>query len=126
MLSDLKIINPLDIQNWNEFILQHPDYSFFHSSYWSKVLRDTYNYKPYYFTIEKEGVLLAVVPLMIVNSYFTGKRAVSLTFSDYCEPLISDDINFNMVFTEIIKLFWFYHFVTSTIILRFEFIDISL
>jgi lipid II:glycine glycyltransferase (peptidoglycan interpeptide bridge formation enzyme) len=101
MLSDLKIINPLDIQNWDEMILRFPEYSFFHSSSWTKVLQDTYNYKPYYFTIEKEGMLLAVVPLMIVNSYFTGKRAVSLPFSDYCEPLISDNINFNMVFDEI-------------------------
>jgi len=104
MISELKIINPLEIQNWEELILQHPDYSFFHSSYWSKVLQDTYNYKPYYFTIEKEGLLLAVLPLIIVNSYLTGKRAVSLPFSDYCQPLISDEINFNELFNEVLKL----------------------
>jgi hypothetical protein len=31
MLSDLKIINPLDIQNWDKHIPQHSDYSFSHS-----------------------------------------------------------------------------------------------
>jgi lipid II:glycine glycyltransferase (peptidoglycan interpeptide bridge formation enzyme) len=93
------------MSNWDDMILRFPEYSFFHTSSWAKVLQDTYNYKPYYFTIEKEGMLLAVVPLMIVNSYFTGKRAVSLPFSDYCEPLISDDINFNTVFAEINKFY---------------------
>ena len=104
MLSDLKIINPLNMQNWDELILQQPDYSFFHSSYWSKVLQDTYNYKPYYFVIEKENKLKAALPVMLVESFITGKRAVSLPFSDYCKPLISDEINFNELFNEVLKL----------------------
>ncbi|MGB5847992.1 MAG: peptidoglycan bridge formation glycyltransferase FemA/FemB family protein, partial [Ignavibacteriaceae bacterium] len=104
MLSDLNIINPLDLQNWDELILQHPDYSFFHSSYWSKVLQDTYNYKPYYFVIEKENKLKAAIPVMFVESFITGKRAVSLPFSDYCQPLISKGINFIELFNEVLKL----------------------
>ncbi len=104
MLSDLKIINPLNMQTWDELSLQHPDYSFFHSSYWSKVLQDTYNYKPYYFVIEKENKLKAALPVMLVESFITGKRAVSLPFSDYCKPLISDEINFNELFNEVLKL----------------------
>ena len=104
MLSDLKIINPLNMQNWDELILQHLDYSFFHSSYWSKVLQYTYNYKPYYFVIEKENKLKAALPVMFVESFITGKRAVSLPFSDYCQPLISGGINFNELFNEVLKL----------------------
>ena len=104
MLSNLKIINPIDLQNWDELILQHPDYSFFHSSYWSKVLQDTYNYKPYYFVIEGENKLTAAIPVMFVESFITGKRAVSLPFSDYCQPLISNEINFVELFNEVLKL----------------------
>ena len=104
MLSDIKIINPVDLLNWDEMILQHPEYSFFHSSYWSKVLQDTYNYKPYYFVIEKNNELCAAIPVMFVESFITGKRAVSLPFSDYCQPLISDGINFDELFNEIINV----------------------
>jgi lipid II:glycine glycyltransferase (peptidoglycan interpeptide bridge formation enzyme) len=104
MLSDLKIINPLDLQNWDELILQHPDYSFFHSSYWSKVLLETYNYKPYYFVIEKDNKLKAAIPVMFIESFITGKRAVSLPFSDYCQPLISDKISFKELFNVVLKL----------------------
>lgn len=104
MLSDFKIINPLDLQNWDELILQHPDYSFFHSSYWSRILQDTYKYKPYYFVIEKDNKLIAAIPVMFIESFITGKRAVCLPFSDYCQPLISEEISFNELFNEVLKL----------------------
>ena len=41
---------------------------------------------------------------MYVESFITGKRAVSLPFSDYCQPLISEDISFNELFNEVLKL----------------------
>jgi len=103
MLSDLKIISPLDLKNWDEMILHFSEYSFFHSTYWANVLEDTYNYKPYYFVIERENKLKAVIPVMFVESFITGKRAVSLPFSDYCQPLISDGVNFIELFNEVVK-----------------------
>ena len=81
--------------------MNFPDYSFFHSASWSAVMRDTYNYKPSYFTIFENGILKAAVPLMIVNSTLTGSRAVSLPFSDYCEPLLDSEVNFEYIFEEI-------------------------
>ena len=41
---------------------------------------------------------------MLVESFITGKRAVFLPFSDYCQPLISDEISFKELFNEILKL----------------------
>ena len=104
IISDFKIINPSGMKNWNELILNFPDYSFFHSSSWSAVMRDTYNYKPSYFIIIENGVLKAAIPLMIVDSLITGNRAVSLPFSDYCEPLVDKEVNFDYIFEEI-KIF---------------------
>ena len=78
IINNFKIIDPSEIKNWDELILNFPDYSFFHSSSWSNVMRDTYNYTPSYFVIIENGILKAAVPLMIVNSSLTGNRAVSL------------------------------------------------
>ena len=103
MLSDLKIINPLDIQNWDELILQHTDYSFFHSSEWAELLNRTYKYTFEYYVYQHNGEYLVILPLMIVKSALTGRRAVSLPFSDYCEPLVSNEIIFKDIFNEIIK-----------------------
>jgi Acetyltransferase (GNAT) domain len=97
IINNFKIIDPSEIKNWDELILNFPDYSFFHSSSWSNVMRDTYNYTPSYFVIIENGILKAAVPLMIVNSSLTGNRAVSLPFSDYCEPLLQKEVNFGHI-----------------------------
>ncbi|MEN8265342.1 MAG: peptidoglycan bridge formation glycyltransferase FemA/FemB family protein [Nitrospirota bacterium] len=40
---------------------------------------------------------------MEIKSCLTGKRGVSLPFTDYCEPVISNDINFQDIFDSIIE-----------------------
>jgi hypothetical protein len=103
MIEDLKIINPLNFHYWDEQIIDFPEYSFFHSSAWLRVLVDTYNYEPIFFIVEKDKKVNAVLPLMIVNSIITGKRAVALPFSDYCEPLFSNNAYFKDVFNNVLE-----------------------
>jgi hypothetical protein len=43
------------------------------------------------------------MPFMDVKSILTGRRGVSLPFTDYCEPLISGDINFKDVLDRIVQ-----------------------
>ncbi len=35
---DIKFLNPLSDPDWDRVIVSHPDYSFFHSAAWAKVL----------------------------------------------------------------------------------------
>src|SRR3990172_8371413 len=88
-VTQLKVINPLDYPEWDKLLLSTRDYSFFHSSAWARVLHESYGYRPLYFTSIDNGILLSVIPIMEINSIFTGKRAVSLPFTDYCEPIIT-------------------------------------
>jgi lipid II:glycine glycyltransferase (peptidoglycan interpeptide bridge formation enzyme) len=97
----IQVVNPLDIPDWDELILSFPEYSFFHTTYWAKVLSGYYNYRPLYFTRQDEGRITAIVPIMEVNSRLTGKRAVSLPFTDSCEPLKKAQVNFDEVFEQI-------------------------
>ena len=93
MSLELEIINPLRFEGWDELILQTHGYSFFHSLAWAKVLYDSYNYKPLYFTLFDRNNLLVLIPLMQVNSFLTGRSGVALPFSDYCEPIVSEKGN---------------------------------
>ena len=95
---DVRIVNPLDLPNWDESILSFPDYSFFHTSAWTRVLVDTYGYKPVYATAQEGKDFSAVVPMMEVNSFLTGRRGVGLPFTDHCEPLIRDASGFGHLF----------------------------
>ncbi|MCG7853072.1 MAG: GNAT family N-acetyltransferase, partial [Methanosarcinaceae archaeon] len=68
-------------------------YSFFHSYEWIKVLRESYGYKPYFFILKNKREFSALLPFMEVNSRYSGRRGVSLPFSDYCNPIIREEIS---------------------------------
>jgi hypothetical protein len=103
MSFDLEIIDPTKYEGWDEILLSAQGYSFFHSCAWAKVLYESYQYKPLYFTAIENGCLKTLVPVMEVSSFLTGKRGVSLPFSDYCEPIISNGVSFKDVFEGIMK-----------------------
>jgi len=84
---DIQIINPITHPGWDDLLLSCPGCSFFHSSSWARVLAESYGYTPLYFTVLEKGKLQALVPIMEVNSFLTGKRGVSLPFTDYCDPI---------------------------------------
>jgi len=83
-------LNPINYPGWDKLLETNSVASFFHSSIWSKVLADTYKYKPLYFTTLVDGQMQCLIPMMEVDSILTGRRGVSLPFSDYCEPIISE------------------------------------
>lgn len=91
-MPDIKIINPNDYPGWDDMLLSSKDYSFFHTSVWGKVLCESYNYTGFYFSIFNHGQLAVSIPVMEIKSILTGKRGVSLPFTDDCEPIIMDDV----------------------------------
>jgi hypothetical protein len=89
MKQELKIINPLEYSGWNKLLQTNNESSFFHSSNWAAVLHEAYGYAPVYFTRVNENKLVDLIAVMELRSFLTGKRGVSLPFSDYCEPIVS-------------------------------------
>ena len=100
---NLEIIDPTNYAAWDELLLSTPGHSFFHSSAWARVLKDSYGYTPMYFATIENGQFWTLVPVMEVNSFITGKRGVSLPFTDYCEPLLNENIEFVDLFNNIIE-----------------------
>jgi len=101
MKPDVQILNPITYPGWDDIILSFPEYSFFHSSAWAKVLSESYGYTPMYFAIPDGNGFSALVPMMEVDSFLTGKRGVSLPFTDYCEPILSDGVSFEEIFNSV-------------------------
>ncbi|MFA5192958.1 MAG: GNAT family N-acetyltransferase [Verrucomicrobiia bacterium] len=85
--GSLQRVNPLEETGWDAMLQSYPSSSIFHTAAWARVLHATYGYTPVYFTLRESGVLQALLPLMEVNSWLTGKRGVSLPFTDDCEPI---------------------------------------
>jgi len=83
------IIDPLRDPRWAEFVERHPQASVFHTPGWLEALRRTYGYEPLAYTTTPRGVELANgIVFCRVSSRITGRRMVSLPFSDHCEPLV--------------------------------------
>jgi len=102
MTVKLEILNPLELGDWDKLLLTHTNYSFFHSSAWARVLSESYKYKPLYFTTIENDKLSALIPVMEVNSFLTGRRGVSLPFTDYCEPIVPDKSCFQEITNSLI------------------------
>lgn len=83
---NLEIIDPVDYPGWDELLLKSGDDSFFHTSAWARVLRESYGFRPVYFACFKDNRLSFLMPFMEVTSFLTGKRGVSLPFTDSCYP----------------------------------------
>jgi hypothetical protein len=81
-------IDPVQDPRWTELVDRHPRSSAFHTRAWLEALHRTYGYQPVAYTTSPPGVPLEDgVVFCDVNSWITGRRLISLPFSDHCEPL---------------------------------------
>lgn len=85
-------INPLREARWAEFLERHPRSSVFHTPGWLEALHRTYGYEPTVLTTTTPGAELNNgIVFCRIHSWLTGRRLVSLPFSDHCEPLVGRD-----------------------------------
>jgi Acetyltransferase (GNAT) domain len=99
----VQCVNPARQPGWDALVAGQPHSSFFHSAAWAEVLAETYGYAPNYFTIqETNGNLQALLPLMEVDSWLTGRRGVSLPFTDDSEPFYADENAFKKVYETVL------------------------
>ena len=82
--------DPLDDRRWEEFVRTHPASSIFHTRGWLGALQSTYGYEPVVYTTSPPATNLTNgIALCLVRSWLTGRRMVSVPFSDHCEPLVA-------------------------------------
>ena len=91
---DLQIIDPTAYPGWDNLLLSISEANIFHTASWANVLKESYGYRPVYFTKIRKSKISVLIPIMEINSGLTGKRGVSLPFTDYCEPIIDDKNEF--------------------------------
>lgn len=69
------------VSAWDQFVLTHPNGTFFHLTSWMNVVRQTFGYRPCYMFSERNGVITGVLPLFHVNNWITGHCLISTPFS---------------------------------------------
>ncbi len=99
----LEILNPLTHRDWDDLLAASGDHQFFHTAAWARVLNESYHYVPLYFSLVEQNELKVLLPVMEICSFFTGRRGVSLPFTDYCEPLIRTGIPHDEIIRAILE-----------------------
>ena len=80
-------LDPVQDARWADFVDRCPQASIFHSVGWLRALKDTYG---------EEKIDSAMV-FCEIDSWLTGRRLVSLPFSDHCEPLLRSSEEFGFL-----------------------------
>jgi hypothetical protein len=81
-------LDPLSDGRWDDLVRNHKNASAFHQRGWLEALARTYGYKPIVFTTSSpSSELRNSILFCYVNSWLTGRRLVSLPFSDHCDTL---------------------------------------
>ena len=87
-MFELHTIDPCKDVRWPEFLKFRSDSSVFHTRGWLEALRRTYGYEPVVYTTSPPGRPLRDGLLFCrINSWLTGKRLVSVPFSDHAALL---------------------------------------
>src|SRR5690349_10555944 len=95
-------INPIEDPRWADLVDRHPRASAFHSAGWLRAIRQTYGYDVIAYTSSAgTGPLEDGLPFCHVNSWLTGRRLVSLPFSDHCEPLTDTAAGLSVLLTSL-------------------------
>lgn len=94
--SNLFVLDPLSDKRWASLVRRHPASSVFHSPEWLSALRRAYDYEPVVFTTcDPSAELTSGIVFCKVKSWLTGRRLVSLPFSDHCDPLVENSEEFD-------------------------------
>ena len=89
-----RCIDPLADPRWDKFLQKHPRASMFHSTAWLEALRRTYGFRTVAYTTSADGEDLEnAIVFCQIESWITGRRLVSLPFSDHCDPLVDTNVD---------------------------------
>src|SRR2546425_434919 len=90
-------MDPIGDPRWREFVLRHPRSSVFHTPEWLEALRRTYGFAPVAYTTSRVASVSCGIPFCQVDSWLTGRRLVSLPFSDHCQPLVDNPVELETI-----------------------------
>ncbi len=82
-------IDPIADPAWTALLESSPSASIFHHPRWLRLLREQYGYSLRACCVGEGDAIAAGIPIARIESRLTGRRLVSLPFSDMCPPVLA-------------------------------------
>lgn len=80
-----------NISEWNDYVNRSDKSTIYHQIEWKDVFEKSFNHKPYYLVVKREGTVKGVLPLLLVSSRLFGKQLVSLPLHCVTGACAEDD-----------------------------------
>ncbi len=89
---DLRVVDAAaaDAARWDEFVLLHPEATFFHRFGWKRALERAFGHRTHYLIAERGGRCVGVLPLGEIRSLLFGHALISTPFCVYGGPVAAD------------------------------------
>jgi FemAB-related protein (PEP-CTERM system-associated) len=78
-------------RRWDAFVDAAPDATFFHRAGWREVIAKSFGHRTHYFTAERGGEIVGVLPLTEIRSLLFGHALISNAFSVCGGPVAVDE-----------------------------------
>jgi len=91
MTATAATIDPIADPAWRRLLERSPSAEVFHHPLWMELLRSQYGYEFEACCIGNGAGIEAGIPVARVESRLTGRRLVSIPFSDVCAPVTAHD-----------------------------------
>ncbi len=79
----IKPLSPEHATRWDAFVRACPQATFFHLSAWQDIVRTVFRHRTFFLFAERDGQIVAVLPLAEVKSRLFGHALTSLPFCVY-------------------------------------------
>lgn len=79
----INLLAPADFEKWDAFVTSCPEATFFHRAGWKTVIENVFGHRTHYLLAERNGIIVAVLPLTEIKSRLFGHSLVSNAFCVY-------------------------------------------
>ena len=87
----VRSLSDSDARQWDSFVTEHPDGTFFHRAGWKRVIEETYGHRTHFIYATRGDEIRGVLPLVHVKDMLFGNRLVSTPFCVQGGPVVQDE-----------------------------------
>lgn len=100
----IKTLNKSHFVNWDEYVKNHKDGTFFHSSGWQTVIENSFSHSCYFIFAEHNNEICGLLPLVEVKSVLFGHALISTPFCVYGGAIADSEEILRQLEQEAIKI----------------------
>jgi len=100
----IEVLGTNDTVNWDDYVKQHAQGTFFHLSGWQNVILNSFSHPCYYLIAKKNDQVVGILPLVQVKSILFGHALISTPFCVYGGILADDEDSYKLLEKEACQL----------------------